>query len=243
MIVVVHGAAGSMGQVLCPLITQAGHTVIAVEREGSNAPSMKTWSEVSSCDVVIDFSHPSLLRGVVEFCLKTKAALVVGTTGLSPEDHDLLTSASQTISIIESPNFSFGVAVFRQLIQQATAKLAGFDIELIETHHVHKKDAPSGTAKQILLDIETLHPGTYHVHAGRHNTTGAKAANEIGVHSIRSGANPGEHTIVFSSAEEQVELTHKAFSRQVFAKGAWRAAEWVVQQPQGRYSMEDLVKA
>jgi 4-hydroxy-tetrahydrodipicolinate reductase len=239
--VVVHGAAGAMGKVLTSMLQTLGHTVIPVESVTKTSNMIQSIQNVSSCDVVIDFSHASLLPGVVAFCVNYRIPLVVGTTNLSESDQQLLSEAGQQIPLIESSNFAYGVAVLRRLVQAATAYLSEFDIELTETHHIHKKDSPSGTAKQLLRDIQQYSTKQYNVIEGRSSTSTAKAVNEIGVHSIRSGANPGEHTIIFSSNEEQIELTHKAFSRSVFAKGAIQAAAWVVTQPVGRYSIEEMV--
>jgi 4-hydroxy-tetrahydrodipicolinate reductase len=241
MNIVIHGAAGAMGQVLTSMVASLGHTVIPVERVNHTSNMIESIQNVSGCDVVIDFSHSSLLPGVVAFCVKHKIPLVVGTTNLSEEHQRLLTQAGTQISLIESSNFAYGVAVFRRLVQAATSYLTEFDIELSETHHVHKKDAPSGTAKQLLRDIQQSSTKQYNIVEGRSATSPAKSTNEIGVHSIRSGANPGEHTVIFSSNEEQIELTHKAFSRSVFAKGAIQAAMWIVTKPAGRYRIEEMV--
>jgi 4-hydroxy-tetrahydrodipicolinate reductase len=241
MNIVIHGAAGAMGQVLTSMVASLGHTVIPVERVNHTSNMIESIQNVSGCDVVIDFSHASLLPGVVAFCVKHKIPLVVGTTNLSEEHQRLLTQAGTQISLIESSNFAYGVAVFRRLVQAATSYLTEFDIELSETHHVHKKDAPSGTAKQLLRDIQQSSTKQYNIVEGRSATSPAKSTNEIGVHSIRSGANPGEHTVIFSSNEEQIELTHKAFSRSVFAKGAIQAAMWIVTKPAGRYRIEEMV--
>jgi 4-hydroxy-tetrahydrodipicolinate reductase len=241
MNVVIHGAAGAMGQVLSSMAPLLGHKVIPVESVNKTTNMIASIQDVSACDVVIDFSHASLLPGVVAFCVAHRIPLVVGTTNLSEEHQRLLNEAGKQIPLIESSNFAYGVAVFRRLIQAATSYLSEFDIELVETHHIHKKDAPSGTAKVLLKDIQQSSNKKYQIVEGRSSASSAKALNEIGVHSIRSGANPGEHTVVFSSNEEQIELTHKAFSRSVFAKGAIQAAAWVVAQPVGRYRIEEMV--
>lgn len=240
MNVVIHGALGAMGRVLTDVFN-GEHTVILVESHQPNSTVKSSLNDVSSADVVIDFSHPSLLSGVIQYCTLKKIPLVVGTTNLSSTDQALLTKAGNQIAVLESPNFSYGVAVMRRLIKEATSLLAEFDIELVETHHVHKKDAPSGTAKQLIKDIQQASSLSLVVQEGRNSSSSAKAKNEIGVHSVRSGSNPGEHTVIYSSEEEQIELTHKAFSRKVFAVGAKKAAEWLVQQPAGRYTMEDVL--
>jgi len=240
MNVVIHGALGAMGKVLTDVFN-GEHSIILVESHQPNSTVKSSLTDVLSADVVIDFSHPSLLAGVIHYCTTNKIPLVVGTTNLSTADQALLTKAGNEIAVLESPNFSYGVAVMRRLIKEATSLLVDFDIELVETHHVHKKDAPSGTAKQLVKDIQQTSSQSLVVQEGRNSTNVAKAKNEVGVHSIRSGSNPGEHTVIYSSEEEQIEVTHKAFSRRVFAVGAKKAAEWLVQQPVGRYTMEDVL--
>jgi 4-hydroxy-tetrahydrodipicolinate reductase len=240
MNVVIHGALGAMGRVLTDVFS-GEHTVILVESHQPSSTVKSSLNDVSSADVVIDFSHPSLLSGVIQYCTMKKIPLVVGTTNLSTTDQALLTKAGSQIAVLESPNFSYGIAVMRRLIKEATSLLAEFDIELVETHHVHKKDAPSGTAKQLIKDIQESSSQSLVVQEGRNSSSSAKAKNEVAVHSIRSGSNPGEHTVIYSSEEEQIEVTHKAFSRKVFAVGAKKAAEWLVQQPIGRYTMEDVI--
>jgi 4-hydroxy-tetrahydrodipicolinate reductase len=240
MKVVIHGALGAMGRVLTDVMGES-HQLLLVESHQPTSSVLSSLSDVTSADVVIDFSHPSLLPGVLEFCVNKKIPLVLGTTNLSSQDQALIDQAAQAIPVMESPNFSYGVAVMRRLIKEATRVLEGFDIEVTETHHVHKKDAPSGTAKQLLADIQASAHQPLSVVQGRGEQSPAKAKHEIGVHSIRSGSNPGEHTVIYSSSEEQIEVTHKAFSRRVFAMGAKRAAEWVVSQPAGRYSMEEMM--
>jgi Dihydrodipicolinate reductase len=137
--VVVHGAAGAMGQVLSSMLPSLGHTVIPVESVTKTTNMIQSIEDVTSCDVVIDFSHASLLPSVVAFCVTHRIALVVGTTNLSEADQQLLNEAGKQIPLIESSNFAYGVAVFRRLVQAATTYLSEFDIELTETHHIHKR--------------------------------------------------------------------------------------------------------
>jgi 4-hydroxy-tetrahydrodipicolinate reductase len=170
--------------------------------------------------------------------------LVVGTTGHSDEQRALLEKTSKSLPVVLSPNFSVGVNTLFWLTRKAAEMLGpDFDLEIVETHHRLKKDAPSGTAKKLAeilgearkLDLEK------NVVYGREGLVGERPATEIGVHSIRGGDVVGDHTVMFVGRGERLELTHKASSRETFARGALRAAQWIVGRPPGLYSMEDVL--
>lgn len=238
MKILIHGAAGSMGQVLCQMVDPSD--LIAVETFNPKPGMIDDLSNASPSDVVIDFSHPSLLSKVIEYCQSHRVPLVLGTTNLEEIHQKQLQALAVTVPVIVSSNFSYGVSVMRRLVEAATKALDEFDIELTETHHIHKLDAPSGTAKTLLRDIKKASSQPRQEVYGRGPGSPAKEPGEIGVHSIRSGENPGEHTVIFSSKEEQIEITHKAFGKQVFAKGALQAAKWLVNQEPGYYTMKEL---
>lgn len=238
MKILIHGAAGSMGQVLCQMVDPMD--LIAVESFNPIPGMINKLSGAPVSDVLIDFSHPSLLSGVIEYCQTHHVPLVVGTTNLEETHQKQLQTLALQVPVILSNNFSYGVSVMRRLVEAATKALDEFDIELTETHHIHKLDAPSGTAKTLLRDIKKASSQTRQEVYGRGPGSPAKEPGEIGVHSIRSGENPGEHTVIFSSKEEQIEITHKAFGKQVFAKGALQAARWLVSQGPGYYTMKEF---
>jgi len=238
MKILVHGAAGSMGQVVCQMVDPS--ELVAVEVVNPKEGMIATLSIAPACDVVVDFSYPSLLVGVIEYCRINHAGLVVGTTNLEESHVKQLQALALHVPVIVSSNFSYGVSVMRRLVEAATKALDDFDIELTETHHIHKLDAPSGTAKTLLRDIKKASSQSRQEVYGRGPGSPAKEPGEIGVHSIRSGENPGEHTVIFSSKEEQIEISHKAFGKQVFAKGALQAAKWLVTKEPGYYTMKEL---
>jgi len=193
-------------------------------------------------DAVIDFSSPAATAEVARLCAEHKKALVIGTTGHS-DTFEIKKNAEQ-IPIVWTSNFSTGVNTLFWLTRKA-AEILGpdFDLEVVEMHHRLKKDAPSGTAKtlaEILADVRQLQLAQAARH-GRAGLVGERTPGEIGVHSIRGGDVVGDHTVIFANVGERLELTHKASSRDTFANGALRAAQWLVQQKPGLYNMQDVL--
>jgi len=199
---------------------------------------------IRDCDVAIDFSAHAATVEVARLCAKHKKALVIGTTGHTDTDTFEIKQHTQTIPIVWASNFSTGVNTLFWLTRKA-AEILGpdFDLEVVEMHHRLKKDAPSGTAKtlaEILADVRKLHLEQAARH-GRVGLVGERTQAEIGVHSIRGGDVVGDHTVIFANLGERVELTHKASSRDTFANGALRAAQWLVKQKPGLYNMQDVL--
>ncbi len=192
-------------------------------------------------DVAIDFTHRVATVRHAAWCAQHGVALVVGTTGLTDDDHAALDEAAKTAAIVQSPNMSVGVNALFVLVEQAAAMLgADFDLEIVETHHRHKKDAPSGTALRLLEGLQRARPGATGVFE-RHGDIGARTAEEIGVQTLRGGDVVGEHTVFYFGDGERLELTHRATDRGIFAAGAVRAASWATSQPPGRYTMQDVL--
>lgn len=190
-------------------------------------------------DCLIDFTIASASVKNIEVAASAGVALVVGTTGFSGEDEQRIRKATEGIvPIVKTTNFSVGVNIFWQLIRQAAILLPDYDCEVIEAHHRYKKDAPSGTAKTILsiLDEEM---GAREKLYGREGMT--ERGNEIGVHVIRGGDIVGDHSVLFSGNFETIELSHRAYDRSVFARGAIRAAKWVPNKPPGMYTMKEVL--
>ena len=190
-------------------------------------------------DVVIDFSHPDNLKSVLDFVKVKKCALVYGTTGLNENQINSLKQVSDEVPLFYSANFSYGIAIFEQILKQFAPLLkSDFDMEVQEVHHNQKQDAPSGTAKMLInaLDPEDEYTKVY----GRSGFVG-KRQHEIGVHSFRGGTVAGEHTVYFFGDNETLEIKHSANSRQIFVNGALKAAQFVVNQKPGLYSMEDMM--
>ena len=193
-------------------------------------------------DVIIDCSLPAALPGLLDYALREQLPLVICTTGYGGAEHAMVDDAARRIPIFQSGNMSLGIALLRQMATQA-AELLGenFDIEIIEAHHNQKIDAPSGTAL-ILGDAANAglaSPRPYEFN--RQPKREARSKEEIGMHSVRGGTLAGEHTVLFAGVDEVVELTHRAYSKRIFAVGAIKAARFIVGCGPGRYSMADMV--
>ncbi len=224
---------GRMGRCLEELIREAPDLALAgILEPGSPSP-------LSPADAAVDFSHPGLLPRSADYARRTGAALVCGTTGLSSGDHRLLRELAEAVPVLWSANFSLGAAALRQTAARMAAALPDFDIEILEAHHRGKEDAPSGTARLLL---EAVDPESARVPVwGRQGRTGPRDPREIGVHSIRGGTEAGTHTVLFLGPEETLEVTHRAASRAVFARGALRAARALAGRPPGLYTLEEVL--
>ena len=195
--------------------------------------------EIEGADVMIDFSYPGNLEHVLASAAKRKLPLVIGTTGLSAEQGDAIRAASDMIPIVWANNFSTGVTVLARLARMAAQALGeDFDIEITETHHSKKEDAPSGTAKMLLSAVDPH--GGYAVVNGREGRPG-KRGREIGMHALRGGTVAGAHSVYFFGGMEEIELRHRADSREIFARGALRAAKFAAGAKPGLYDMEDVL--
>ena len=228
------GGKGRMGSLIASTAEAAGHTVL-----GMADAFDKRALEGEAADVVIDFSHRDNLSWIKDYVLANHCALVYGTTGVTEEDKAVLNELAKTVPVFYSSNFSYGVAVLRRLIATAVPLLKDtFDMELVETHHNQKKDAPSGTAKALL---EIMNPdGEFTEVYGREGITGARG-KEIGVHALRGGTEAGEHSVFFFGDNERITVSHHAANRQIFVNGAIRAAQYLEGREAGMYNMDDLL--
>jgi len=198
---------------------------------------------LDACDVIIDFSAPVATQELCEEALKNPTPLVIATTGFTAHQQNLLTEASKMMPVLYSSNMSAGIALLKQLVEQVSATLKDFDIEIVEQHHRHKVDAPSGTAltlgefaaKGRGLDLDAVRV------SGRDGQIGARTKDEIAVMALRGGDIVGRHTVGFYNDGEFLELNHTATSRETFSKGAIRAAAWLVNQESGLYSINDCL--
>jgi len=198
---------------------------------------------VAASDIIIDFSLPEAAQALMEVLLKTPKPLVSGTTGLSTHQLNLLKELSDLTPVLYATNMSLGVALLSKLVNLASKTLDGFDIEIVEMHHRHKKDAPSGTALTLAesaaagrgLDLDKVRV------SGRNGNIGARTPDEIAVMALRGGDIVGRHTVGFYNDGEFVELNHTATSRNTFSKGAIRAAKWLTSQPSGLYAITDCL--
>lgn len=247
--VVVCGALGRMGSTVGRLVNEAPDMDLAGGidlRPGTfygvdvtEAPLIDTLLSSVKPDVLIDFTAPAASVAHVRATSRNGVAVVVGTTGFSPEQRGEMARAIEgTIPAVISSNFSIGVNIFWKLLREAARMLPEYDVEVLEAHHRYKKDAPSGTARTILqiLDEEL---GTREKKFGREGMM--ERGKEIGVHVIRGGDIVGDHSVLFSGNFETIQLSHRAYDRTVFAHGALKATRWVAGKKPGLYSMDDVL--
>ena len=249
----VFGANGRVGKLLLEdlKITEnmsLGSVFVRNNLDFSIDPSVLVTSDMksflNSCDIVIDFSLPDACEALLEGAIKTPKPLVIGTTGLNTHQLNLLKQASDIMPVLYATNMSLGVALLNKLVYQASASLDGFDIEIVEMHHKHKKDAPSGTALTLSesaaagrgLDLDKVRV------SGRDGNIGERTKDEIAVMALRGGDIVGRHTVGFYNDGEFIELNHTATSRNTFSKGAIRAGAWLADKEAGLYSISDCLE-
>jgi 4-hydroxy-tetrahydrodipicolinate reductase len=234
------GARGRMGQAIAAAAQQLGHTVSAALDQGDDlAAGIKT------ADAVIDFSLHSVTAEVIRLAAEARKPLVIGTTGHAAAGKSKLLMEAARIPCVWSGNYSVGVNLLFALTRRAASVLdADYDAEVVEMHHRFKKDAPSGTAARLLeIILEERKLTADALRHGREGITGERTPAEVGIHALRGGDVVGDHTVMFAALGERVELTHKASDRGIFARGALRAAEWLVAQQKapGVYDMQDVL--
>jgi 4-hydroxy-tetrahydrodipicolinate reductase len=260
MKIAVHGAAGRMGQRVIAVASKDSRYEIVAALESATHPALGQDAGLlagvgqlgvplsvvgeSDADVVIDFSVPDAAIAAVTHCLEFRKPMVIATTGFdSPQDEFIRQSATK-IPIVWAPSMSTAVNLLMKLTEIAGQSLknlpSGVDVEIIERHHRFKEDAPSGTALRFGKIVANAMGQSSHIH-GRSGRPGLRPRNEIGYHALRTGDNPGEHTIVFGMLGETIELTVKASNRDCYAQGALLAADWVVDKPPGLYGMNDVL--
>jgi 4-hydroxy-tetrahydrodipicolinate reductase len=237
----ITGQSGRMGQALMQAAAaDPDSTVTATHDVGQDLDAA-----VQKADCIIDFTVHSFTAQVVEAALKHGTRLVIGTTGHSDEEREMIRKAAEKLPIVFASNYSVGVNTLFWLTRHAARILTldRFDIEVTEMHHRHKIDSPSGTARTLLeiLNEETGTSFKDDVTHGRIGNIGPRPQREIGMHTLRGGDVVGDHTVMFAADGERVELTHKASSRLTFAAGAVRAAKWLESQPAGLYDMQDVL--
>ncbi|PWU10324.1 MAG: 4-hydroxy-tetrahydrodipicolinate reductase [Verrucomicrobia bacterium] len=238
----ITGIEGRMGQAIATCTREDSRFQINGAIGTQNSDSFS--DTLKKCDVTIDFTEPAATLSFVEISAQENKPIVIGTTGHSEATRAAITQCSQKIPIVLAPNFSVGINTLFWLSRK-TAEILGpeFDLEIVEMHHRHKKDAPSGTAcrlAEILAEVRSLSVA-HQVRHGRQGIIGERPVAEIGMHALRGGDVVGDHTVLFSGDGERVELSHKASNRTTFARGSLRAAAWILKQPPGLYDMQDVL--
>lgn len=246
--IIMNGCNGKMGQVITRLVSEDTDAQIVAGFDVNNSvenlyPVFANPMDFDGeADVVIDFSHPSSLTGILEFCKARKLPIIICTTGLTPEQKEEFSAAASEIPVFFSANMSLGINLLIELAKKAAKLLEGnFDIEIVERHHNQKIDAPSGTALAIAEAIdETLsYPAEFVF--DRHSVRKKRKSTEIGISAVRGGTIVGDHEIIFAGNDEVIELNHHAASKEVFAVGAIKAAKFMVGKSAGMYAMNDLI--
>jgi 4-hydroxy-tetrahydrodipicolinate reductase len=236
--ILLNGAKGRMGQTIAGVAGDMDAVIRASTDAGDN-PS----GHVAGCDVIVDFSSHAATHQLLDLAVAQKKPIVIGTTGHAADEKKKLLALAAQVPCVWAGNFSVGVNLLFALTRRASAVLGSdYDAEVVEMHHRFKKDAPSGTAARLLeIILEERKLTAEALRHGRSGITGERQPTEVGVHALRGGDVVGEHTVLFAALGERVELTHKASDRAIFARGAVRAAHWVVKQKPGVYDMQDVL--
>ena len=253
----VVGASGRMGRAVVRLARERGVDVvcaIGTSDVGRDAGELAGIGPTGTCivdglaaleharaDVAIDFSSPGATAALAPIAAAAGTRVVSGTTGLGDTARAALDDASKRVAVLWEPNMSLGIHVLSELVRSAAAALGDWDVEITETHHRAKVDAPSGTALRLAEKVREARDGKPHLVHGRQGQPGARVAAEIGMHALRGGDVVGDHSVHLLGGGERIELTHRATSRDVFAHGALRAALWIHTRGPGRYGLEDVL--
>jgi 4-hydroxy-tetrahydrodipicolinate reductase len=235
----IYGSAGRMGRAIADAIEASGATLAGgVDAGGDPMPL------AHDADVLVDFSAASALEAHLHAARTTRTPMVIGTTGLAPSHQALIDTAAADIAVLQTGNTSLGITLLSLLVRDAAARLGPeWDIEIVEMHHRHKVDAPSGSAL-LLGEMAAAGRGTSLGEVrvdGRAGLTGTRTDGTIGLSSVRGGSVVGDHSVIFATDGERIELTHRADDRGIFATGAVRAAQWLAGQKPGRYHMGDVL--
>jgi 4-hydroxy-tetrahydrodipicolinate reductase len=257
--IAIHGASGRMGQAVTRLAADAGATIVGAIESRKAATLGRDVGEVAGvgtvgvaiaadssagllgAEVVIDFSTAPALPALMQLAIRARVPVVSGTTGLDGTCERVLDEAARVIPVLWSPNMSIGVHVLAELAARAVRQLGpAYDVEIVETHHRAKIDSPSGTAKRLLDAVQDARKSLSPVF-GRDGNVGPRRSDEVGVLALRGGDVIGDHTVHLLGPGERIELTHRATSRDLFARGALTAARFLSGKPPGRYTMADVV--
>lgn len=248
MNVLLNGANGRMGNEMIQAINKNENSTVVCgfDREEDNTKEFPIYNNLENIkekiDVIIDFSVPVATFKILEYARKNHIPTVIATTGFSEEEIDKIKEISKEVPIFRSSNMSLDINLMAEIIKKVAEVLSDTDIEIIETHHNKKVDAPSGTAILLADAINEVFEGKKKYNFERMQKREKRDKNEIGFSSIRGGNIVGEHTVQFFGENETLEIKHTSYSRQVFAEGAMKAAEFIVEQENGFYGMKDMIK-
>lgn len=247
--IILHGCNGKMGKTLQNLISNEPDLCVIAGIDpnmGSDPVPFKQYTSPQDCetkaDVVIDFSRHDAVGDLLAYCVKAKVPVVIATTGLGSAEQELLSKAAEEIPVFHSANMSLGINVLSKMLKAAVPILEeDFNVEIVEKHHNKKIDSPSGTALLLANAVNEAVSVRKDFVFGRHSKNDQCKITDLGIHAVRGGSIPGEHTVIFAGPDEVIELTHTVYSREVFAHGALKAAKFIVNKSSGLYSMEDMI--
>ena len=249
--IIMSGCSGRMGRVITELVKEDSEAEIVagidiIDDGTLGYPVYKSAGDIDvDADVVIDFSSPKVLDGILDYCVKNNKPLVLCTTGFSDEQLAKISDASGKVAVLRSANMSLGINTIMNLLKTATSVFspAGFDIEIVEQHHHNKLDAPSGTAIALADAINEAADGQYEYIYDRSQKREKRGAKELGISAVRAGSIPGTHDVIFAGPDEVIEIRHVAYSRNIFGNGAISAAKFLSGKAAGMYSMQDVIEA
>lgn len=246
--ILLSGVSGAMGGTLQQIIAANPDTqvVAGFDQEANTSLPFPVYTDLAACteavDVIIDFSHFAAFPAIFGFAKSNKIPIVIATTGLSADDLAAIKAGSQEFPVFKTANLSLGINLIAKMLTEMVAKLeSGFDIEIIEKHHNKKIDAPSGTALLLADAINAGLESKKDYCFGRYGRDAKRTENELGIHAIRGGTIPGEHSVIFAGNDEIIEVNHMALSKKVFAEGAVKAAQYLVGKAPGLYDMAMVV--
>lgn len=245
--VLINGINGRMGQEVLKQVNSSTDFEVCcgVDKFNDKETSFPIYTDVNSIkevpDVIIDFSIPEASMNILEFAKDKKIPAVISTTGFSDEQLHTIEEYSKSIPVFRSGNMSYEINIMADIVSKLATRLKGSDIEIVETHHRNKLDAPSGTALILADSINEALDNQKEYQYNRHSVRQKRPDNEIGIHSIRGGTEVGKHTVMFLGENEKLEITHTVTSRSIFADGALKAAKFLVNKNKGLYNMKDLI--
>ncbi|MFA7672433.1 MAG: 4-hydroxy-tetrahydrodipicolinate reductase [Clostridia bacterium] len=251
MNILLAGCNGRMGQTITRICSEREDIRIAagIDIRNNAANTYPAFSDIDmldksiGIDVVLDFSHPSGIQKITDYCRKAKKPLVYATTGLDEDQKAMLAGLSKHVPVFQSANMSLGINLLIRLCREAARFLGNdYNIEIIEKHHNQKVDAPSGTALKIADEINSSLKNSMEYIYDRHEKHEKRSQNEIGIHSVRGGTIIGQHEVMFAGRDEVITISHEATSRDILAQGALKAAQFIEKLPAGMYSMDDMME-
>ena len=248
MKILLSGCAGAMGRKIIELISENEkiEIIAGVDKkllENSIFPVFEDFNKCNiTADVIIDFSHPDALDNMLKYATTNNTPIVLCTTGYTDIQKEKIIKSSKNIPIFMSQNMSQGISLMIELIKQSSSFLENFDIEIVEKHHNKKADAPSGTAFMLADAINEVSEGNKNCVYGRKGNNAKREKNEIGIHSLRGGTIVGEHQVHFIGNDEVIEIRHSAYSKNIFAEGALKAAGFILKKPAGLYDMKSMIQ-